>query len=197
MCSQNRYTARQRAQEEELSSEEEEEEDEADHRARLRRTERDADLKHAQDLIGDIDINKSRSVLKATVITDSNDPTKALDLSAIPLFRPTTKAQFAELTNALIPLLTAQSKKPPYSLWVQDFAKQLVKELPSTEIKKVASAMTAASNEKLREEKAADKGSKKTKAAKTKTSLVTSRGGGSRADITAYGGDELDDEDFM
>jgi translation initiation factor 3 subunit J len=130
------------------------------------------------------------------VITDSNDPTRAIDLSALPLFRPATKAQFAQLTSTLIPILTAQSKKPQYSLGVQDFSKQLVKELPSTEIKKVASVLTAASNEKLREEKAADKSSKKTKAAKTKTSLVTSRDAG-KADLTVYGGDQLDDDDFM
>lgn len=66
--------------------------------------------------------------------------------------------------------------------------------MPSHEIKKVASSLTAASNEKMKEEKAADKGGKKSKAAKTKTSLVASR---ETVDTTAYDGDDLDDDDFM
>lgn len=130
------------------------------------------------------------------MISDSNDPTKSIDLSALPLFKPATKTQFTQLTSTLAPVLTAQSKKPQYSIWVQEFAKQLVKDLPSHEIKKVASALTAASNEKLKEEKAADKSGKKSKAAKTKTSLVTTRDV-SGVDTTAYDGDELDDDDFM
>lgn len=170
-------------------------EDLAAQRERLRRTEQDADLAHAEDLIGDIDLNQKRAARKTAVISDSNDPTNALDLSAIPLFKPSTKTDFTNLTNTLAPLLAAQSKKPQYSLWVPEFTKQLVKDLSSTDIKKVASVLTTASNEKLKEEKAADKGGKKSKAAKTKTSLVAGRGG--RADTTAYDGDELDDDDFM
>ncbi|KAK2812439.1 hypothetical protein FQN50_001440 [Emmonsiellopsis sp. PD_5] len=177
------------------SDEYEDDEDDAVARARLRATEKESDLKHAEDLIGDIDLNRRRAAPKSTVISDKNDPTKSIDLSAIPLFTPATKTQFTELTNALIPLLTAQSKKPQYSIWVQDFAKKLVKELPSSDIKKVASALTAASNEKLKEEKAQDKGGKKSKAAKTKTSLVAARE--SHVDTTAYDGDDLDDDDFM
>lgn len=138
---------------------------------------------------------RNRTAPNKSVISDANDPTKSIDLGSIPLFKPSTKPQFTALTNALVPLLTAQAKKPAYTLWLQDFTKQLVKDLPSQEIKKIASAMTAASNEKLKEEKAADKGGKKTKAAKTKTSLVATRG----ADLNAYDdvGDDLGDDDFM
>ncbi|KMU88780.1 hypothetical protein CIHG_06448 [Coccidioides immitis H538.4] len=78
-----------RALDEEESSEEE---DAAEQRARLRRTEKESDLKHAQDLIGDIDLNRNRSAPKATVISDPNDPTKSVDISAMPLFKPGTKA---------------------------------------------------------------------------------------------------------
>lgn len=162
----------------------------------MRKTEKDSDLMHAEDLIGNIDINKTRSAPKPTVITDKNDPTKSFDLSALPIFKPATKNQFTELSNKLIPLLTANSKSPHYALWAQDFTKQLVKNMSSTDIKKVASALTTAGNEKMKEEKAADKSGKKTKAAKTKTSLVTSRDP-VRADLTAYEGDELNDDDFM
>jgi len=42
------------------------------------------------------------------------------------------------------------------------------------------------SNEKMKEEKAAEKGGKKTKAAKTKTSLAAGRDVAHRADTTAY-----------
>lgn len=130
------------------------------------------------------------------MVSDSADPTQAVDLSAMPLFQPTSKDHFARLTTTLIPLLTAQSKKPHYTLWVQDFAKQLVKDLPSAEVKKVASVLTTVSNEKMKEERQADKGSKKTKAAKTKVSLVAARD--DRAvDTASYGDDGLDDDDFM
>jgi translation initiation factor 3 subunit J len=71
-----------------------------------------------------------------------------------------------------------------------------VKDLPSAEIKKIASALTTASNEKMREERAADKGNKKTKAAKTKISLNASRD--VQRDSTNYEGDDgLGDDDFM
>ncbi|KAK2882745.1 Translation initiation factor 3 subunit J component [Arthroderma sp. PD_2] len=193
-----------RRREEESSEEEtDSEEDLATKREELRRTEQAADLKHAEDLFGDIDLARTRNRTAPTksVISDANDPTKSLDLASIPLFKPSTKPQFTALTNALVPLLTAQSKKAAYTLWLQDFTKQLVKELPSQEIKKIASAMTAASNEKLKEEKAAEKGGKKTKAAKTKTSLVATRAGGNGrgADLTAYDdvADDLGDDDFM
>lgn len=106
---------------------------------------------------------------------DHEDPNKTLDIGALPLFNPTTKAQFEALRTTLVPLLTAQVKKPHYTLFLQDFTKQLAKDLPSDQIKKIASSLTALGNEKMKEEKAADKGGKKTKAAKTKTSLVTGR----------------------
>ncbi|KAL3445769.1 eukaryotic translation initiation factor 3 subunit J [Aspergillus insuetus] len=181
---------------EEAEDSDEESEDESDKRARLRRTEKDSDLKHAEDLFGDIDLNRNRGKNKTIVVHDaSGDPTQAVDLSAMALFKPTTKDQFAKLTSTLAPLLSAQSKKPQYALWLPEFAKQLAKELPSGDIKKVASALTTLSNEKMKEERAADKGSKKTKAAKTKVSLVSSRD--NKIETTSYDDDGLDDDDFM
>ncbi|KAE8349134.1 eukaryotic translation initiation factor 3 subunit J, partial [Aspergillus coremiiformis] len=180
----------------EEEDESESEEEDADKRARLRRAQKDADLKHAEDLFGDIDLNRNRGAPKAVVISDSADPTQSVDLSAMPLFKPTTKDQFARLTTTLVPLLTAHSKKPQYALWMQEFTKQLVKELNSADVKKIASAMTTISNEKMREERAADKGNKKTKAAKTKVSLVTSRD--NKLDASYDDGDDgLGDDDFM
>lgn len=161
----------------------------------MRRREKEADLKHAEDLFGDIDLNRNRGAPKAVVVTDSADPTNSVDLSAMALFKPSSKDQFTQLTNTLMPLLTAHAKKPHFTMWAQDFTKQLVKQLPSGEIKKIASALTTMSNEKMKEERAADKGSKKSKAAKTKISLNTSRD--NKIETTPTYDDGLDDNDFM
>jgi translation initiation factor 3 subunit J len=57
--------------------------------------------------------------------------------------------------------------------------------------------LTALSNEKLKEEKAQEKGGKKSKAAKTKSSLAATRDmGRGMADTTSYE-DGLEEDDFM
>ncbi|CAI7639400.1 unnamed protein product [Penicillium pancosmium] len=186
----------QRRLDEANSSDFDADETEAERRERLRQQEQDSDLQHAADLFSGIDMNRNRGAPKAVVVTDSADPTNSIDLSAMPLFKPTTKDQFARLSDTLIPLITPHSKKPQYSLWAQEFTRRLVKELPSAEIKKMASALTTAGNEKQREERAADKGNKKSKAAKTKVSLVSNRD--NQIDNNAYDGDDgLADDDFM
>lgn len=164
-------------------------EDEATKRERLRRTEQDADLKHAEDLFGNIGINKKSGTGKAAIVTDPLDPTNAIDLSTLPMFNPSTKDQFLKLREALTPILAANSKKAHYTLFMQEFTKQICKDLPSDQIKKIASGLTTLSNEKMKEEKAAEKGGKKTKAAKNKVALVANRDTSSRADTTSYGAD--------
>ncbi|KAF4999513.1 hypothetical protein FGRMN_2382 [Fusarium graminum] len=173
------------------------EETEAEKRERLRRTEQEADLAHAADLFGDIGINPNRSKTRpAAVVVDSNDPTNTVDISKLPLFQPKTKTQFETLRTTMAPLITANSKNPHYNLFLQDFSKALAKELNSEQIKKLASSLTALGNEKMREEKAAEKGGKKTKAAKTKTSLVTNRA--NATDTATYDdNDDFGDDDFM
>ncbi|KAL2355039.1 eukaryotic translation initiation factor 3 subunit J [Cryomyces antarcticus] len=185
---------RRRMTEEEESSDEDE--DDAAKRARLRATEVDADLQHAEDLFGNIGINSARSAAKPVTIQNASDPTQSIDLSSLDIFNPTTKDQFLKLRETLVPLLSSNSKKAQYSLFMQEFTKQIVKDLPSEQIKKIASGLTALSNEKMKEEKAAEKGGKKTKAAKTKSSLVANRDTSFRADTTAYDAD-LGDDDFM
>ena len=157
-----------------------EDETEAERRERLRRTEKEADLAHAEDLLGDfgnIGISNSRKakVTGSVVAIDGKDPNNTVDIATLPLFNPTTKLQFEQLRNTLVPILTASSKKAHYVLFLQEFAKQLAADLPSDQVKKVSSALTTLSNEKMKAEKASDKGGKKTKAAKTKTSAVVSR----------------------
>ncbi|KAH8815257.1 putative eukaryotic translation initiation factor 3 subunit J [Xylogone sp. PMI_703] len=190
-----REAERRRLAEEE--SEEESSEDEAERRERLRRTEQEADLKHAEDLFGNLGVSSSRKVATAAnaVVIDSKDPSNTVDLGALPLFDPKTKAQFEKLRETLVPLLAGNSKKAHYALFLQEFTKQIAKDLPSDQIKKIASSLTALSNEKLKEEKAQDKSGKKTKAQKTKTTLVASRNAATAVDVNAY--DDYDDDDFM
>lgn len=166
---------------------EEEEEDEATRRARLRAQEKAADLSHAEDLFGDIQVTNNKRADKPVVaVDDPSDPTSAVDLSSLALFKPTTKDQFAKLRETLVPLLSTNAKKAQYVLFMQEFTKQICKDLPSDQIKKIASGLTTLSNERMKEEKAAEKGGKKTKAAKTKASLVATRDVSFKADTSSY-----------
>lgn len=126
---------------------------------------------------------------------DPKDPNHLIDLSTVALFDPKTKAQFEQLREVMGPIFSANSKKAHYTLFLVEFAKQLAKELPSDQIKKVASALTTLSNEKLKEEKAQEKGGKKSKAAKTKTTLAMARP--TTTDTNAYDDNDFGDDDFM
>ena len=136
-------------------------------------------------------LNKNRSAPKQVVLRDTKDPNSGVDLSSLPLFNPSTKDQFQKLREALVPLLAANAQKAQYTLFMQEFSKQIVKDLPSEQIKKIASGLATLSNEKMKEEKAADKGGKKTKAAKNKATLVANRNIASKADTMDYGDDGL------
>ncbi|KAF2452483.1 eukaryotic translation initiation factor 3 subunit J [Lineolata rhizophorae] len=187
---------RRQMEEEEESSEEEE--DEGERRARLRQQEKDSDLAHAEDLFGGLGVadNKTRrTAAKPVTLADPADPANTIDLAALPIFNPQTKDQFAKLRETLVPLLSGNAKKAHYALFMQEFTKQICKDMASDQIKKVASGLTTLSNEKMKEEKAQD-GKKKTKAAKTKSSLVAHRDTVYKADTTAYE-DDFGDDDFM
>jgi translation initiation factor 3 subunit J len=180
--------ARQLAEE---GSDDSSDEDVAARRERLRRTEQEADLKHAEDLFGNVGISNRKTTSAANAVQlDSKDPTSTVDLTALPLFDPKTKLQFEKMRETLVPVISNNAKKAQYIIFLQEFTKQLAKDLPSDQIKKIASTLTALSNEKLKEEKAAEKGGKKSKAQKTKVALVASRNTSTTADTTAY------DDDF-
>ncbi|KND90392.1 Eukaryotic translation initiation factor 3 subunit J [Tolypocladium ophioglossoides CBS 100239] len=187
--------ARRRAAGEEESSDEEE--TEAERRERLRRTEQEADLYHAADLFGQVGINSGRKVptIGAAVVVDSKDPTSTVNLASLPLFNPQTKKQFEQLRTTVAPIVAGNSKKAHYGLFLEEFVKDLAKEMSSDQMKKVASALTRLGNEKMKEEKAAEKGGKKSKAAKTKATLVASRP--NTTDVTTYEDDAFGDDDFM
>ncbi|KAI9748981.1 MAG: Cytochrome c oxidase subunit 6A, mitochondrial [Chaenotheca gracillima] len=164
----------------------EEDEDEADKRERLRATEQAADLAHAEDLFGNIGISNNRSAAKPVVAQDPSNPDQTLDLSSLPLLNPKTKDGFNKLRDTVGPIIASNSKKAQYPLFLPEFFKQLAKDLSSQEIKKLASSLTTLSNEKMKEEKSAEKGGKKSKAAKTKQSLVANRDTSYKVDTTAY-----------
>ncbi|KAF2876124.1 eukaryotic translation initiation factor 3 subunit J [Massariosphaeria phaeospora] len=185
---------RRRQLEDEMSSDEEE--DEATRRARLRQVEIEADLAHAEELFGEVSVGTKRSAAKPVTLPNESDPAKPVDLSALGIFNPNTKNQFQKLREALVPLLVENTKKAHYTLFLQEFTKQICKDLPSDQIKKIASGLTTLSNEKMKEEKLAEKGGKKSKAAKTKASLVATRDVSYRADTATYE-DDFGDDDFM
>lgn len=164
-----------------------EEEDEGIARAKARQLEQDADLRHAEDLIGNVGLNKSRANTKTVVATDPSNSGNAIDLASLPIFNPTSKDQFANMRDALAPVLISNMKKAHYSIFMQEFTKILVKDLPSEQIKKIASGLATLSNEKMKEEKSAEKGGKKSKAAKSKATLVANRDTSLKADTTSYG----------
>ena len=117
-----------------------------------------------------------------------------MDLASLPLLNPQTKLQFENMRNILVPIIGADGKEAHSGLLLQEFCKQLAKDQPSDQIKKIASTLTALSNERLKEEKAQDKSGKKSKAQKTKTSLVASRP--NTTDTATYE-DDFGDDDFM
>ncbi|KAK3638671.1 Translation initiation factor 3 subunit J component [Elasticomyces elasticus] len=173
-----------------------EEEDLATRRARAAASEKESDLRNAEDLFGGAGgINPNR-VAKPVTVLAGDDPSKAIDMSSLKLFSPATAPQFTQLRETLVPLLTANSKKPQYPTFLPEFVRQLCKELNSEQVKKVAAVLNTLSNEKMKDEKAADKGGKKSKAAKTKVALNASRDVGRSADTMAYD-DGLEDDDFM
>lgn len=180
-------------------SESDEDETEAEKRERLRRTEKESDLKHAEDLFGAIGISSGRKAnASASVVPlPGNDPSNQIDLSTLAVFNPITKSQFETLRNATGPLIARNAKKAHFVSFAQEYFKQIVKDCKSDEIKKIASTLTALSNEKMKEEKAALGGGKKSKASKTKTSLagVTRQG---VTDTNTYEEDgAFGDDDFM
>ncbi|CAK4034490.1 Eukaryotic translation initiation factor 3 subunit J [Lecanosticta acicola] len=185
---------RQRAEEED---EESEEEDEAEKRARVRASEKASDMQHAEELFGGVGgVPDSRGASKAVTVQQGDDPSDTVDLASLKIFNPQTAAQFAKLRETLVPLLNQNGKKASYEGFMKEFTKQIVRDLNSEQVKKIASGLTAISNEKMKEEKAAEKGGKKTKAAKTKTTLNASRNVAREADTAAYD-DGLEDDDFM
>lgn len=183
---------------EEGDDDDSDDEDELTKKERLRAAQKEADLKHAEDLFGgDVGSVPSgrRANIKGSVVPDPSNPDNLIDLAAMPLFAPKTKSQFEQLREVLGPLVAKNAKAPHYAIFLTELAKAMARDMPSDQIKKVASALTTLSNEKMKEEKSQQGGGKKTKAAKTKTTLAVGRP--AVADTTAYDDDAFGDDDFM
>jgi translation initiation factor 3 subunit J len=180
-----------------MDSSDDDDEDDATRRRRLRETEINSDLAHAEDLFGAVQVPNTRVVKQTVILTDSKDPMSTVDLATMPLFNPKTKEQFTKLRETLIPLIGANSKHAQYTLFMQEFTKQICKDLPSDQIKKIASGLTTLSNEKMKEEKAAEKGGKK-KNTKAKTVLKADKSftSSKTVDTMAYDDDGLDEYDY-
>jgi translation initiation factor 3 subunit J len=127
------------------------------------------------------------------VAGDPSKPGETIDLSKLALFSPVTKDQFSRLRETLVPLMTANAKKAQYVLFLEQFTKAIVKDLPSEQIRKISSGLTTLGNEKMKEEKILEKGGKKSKAAKTKTTLAAGRNISTKADTTSYADEGFDE----
>jgi translation initiation factor 3 subunit J len=172
---------RQEEDDEETSSEEE---DEQEHKARLLKEQKAADLKNAENLFGAIEARQRTPTTKHITIGD--DPASSIDLSEQKIFKPETKVGFNKLRDVLVPLIGANSKKAPYNMFMQELAKELCKDLPSEQIKKIASTLTALSNEKMKEEKLAEKGAGKKSKTTKKAVLNANKDMSLKADTSTY-----------
>lgn len=194
---QEKIAERQKVREE--GDSESEEETETERKERLLREQKEADLRHAEELFGgDVgSVPSSRkATIKGSVVPDPKNPENLIDLSTMPLFDPKTKAQFETLREVIAPIIGGHNaKKAHYALFLTEFTKALARDLPSDQVKKVASTLTTLANEKMREEKAQQGTGKKTKAAKTKTTLAISRP--TVTDTNAYDDETFGDDDFM
>ena len=177
----------------EEDSSEEEEEDDAVRLAHMRESEKASDLQNAEELFGNIGISGRRGEAKPVTVQAGDDPNKTIDLSGLKIFGPNTATQWAKLRETLVPLLNQNGKKAGYPVFLQTFTKEIARDLNSEQIKKIASGLSTMSNEKMKEEKAAEKGGKKSKAAKTKSSLAANRHVAQSADVTNYYDDGLDE----
>jgi len=100
------------------------------------------------------------------------DTVPLVDLSNLPIFNPETRIDFENLCETLVPVIRQNYRKEDYVPFLQDFTKLLAEDLPGEQIKKIASMLTAFSNEKAKMEKVAEKHGKKSKE-KNKMSLIT------------------------
>ncbi|ODQ55295.1 translation initiation factor eIF3 subunit [Saitoella complicata NRRL Y-17804] len=171
----------------EYSDEEDEEEDPRERAERLRQEEIESDLRNAADLLGDVRITPAD---KVAAVAAGGDPLEALKTISLK-----DKDDFTKLSEALVPLFTEVARTPFYTTFLHQFLRDITWPLDSEEIKKCASKLTTAGNEKQREEKAAQ--------GKKKVSKKPALGGGAmklsqsgapdRTNYSRFG----DDYDFM
>lgn len=124
-----------------------------------RERELEADLKNASDLLGNTKIGISLLTIGLIVKTDvSKLIGSATALGDILKANPKTKDEFIKLSNDIIEVVVKRlQNKPLYATFVEHHAKELARPLKDVDVRKVASGLTALSNEKQRELKEAGK----------------------------------------
>jgi len=91
--------------------------------------------------------------------------TSSSELDALISFQPRTKEDFAQLSSQIVEFLVKKHQsKPLYHTFVEHHARALALPLKDVEIRKVASGLTALSNEKQKEQREKASGKKKPKA---------------------------------
>ncbi|KAF3916519.1 hypothetical protein ABW20_dc0101575 [Dactylellina cionopaga] len=154
-----------------------------------RQAEIDADLATAGDLLGTVAAgsqNARRATGDRSLLQHKTEDGEhiTLDLADLPLFQPKLKADFDEIKGKLVPLFTNMQKKGHYPLFLQEFFRETAKGLSSEQIKKLSSVLTTLTNEKMREEKAADTKGKKVSKAKVKATVTLGGAGAGKSHTT-------------
>jgi translation initiation factor 3 subunit J len=146
-----------------------------------------SDLHHAEDLFGSGSGPSRKPPTITSVVVDPKDPSsRTVDLASLAIFNPDSKLAFDRLRDVLVPLISKNSKAPGYNVFCQEFARAISQGLNGSEqIRLVASKLTTLANERLKEEKAAEKG-KKGKKAEKKASLAASGKEMDRLDTKNY-----------
>ena len=103
---------------------------------------------------------------------DISDAVFLIGFNNLPIFNPESRIDFEKLCETLVPVIRQNYRKEDYVPFLQDFTKLLANDLPGEQIKKIASMLTAFSNEKAKMEKASERHGKKSRE-KNKTSLIS------------------------
>lgn len=136
-----------------------------------------ADLTNASDLLGAAALGGGflsnpypRSDLSSWILG-----TTSSELDKLISFQPRTKEDFANFSSQIIEfLIKTHQSKPLYHTFVEHHARALALPLKDIEVRKVASGLTALSNEKQKEQREKASGKKKPKSA-TKPVLGSSK----------------------
>lgn len=169
------------------------EEDESAKKERLKKAELEADLNHAADLIGDLNVHpRAAQLAKEKAEKAAAAAAAPAKLSDFQVFHPKTKTEFETLRKTLVPILTdlAEVSNLHYSNFVTDLCRDTSKALSVDQIRKVISTLNALSSEKLRQERA-NRGKKTKPQVKGASAKIDDS-----KDLTNY--DDFDDDvDFM
>jgi len=137
------------------------EEDAAERKARIRKLEEENDLKFISTTL--FPFLSAEDTSRNEDAVDISDAVSLVDFNNLPIFNPETRIDFENLCETLAPVIRQHYRKEDYIPFLQDFTKLLAKDLPGEQIKKIASMLTAFSNEKAKMEKVAERHGKKSR----------------------------------